>query len=65
MWFKRKKIYCVRWADVCRNTHQDIVVAKNIGHAWAKIQKNYYAPQYCYSITEVNPNNFPCKREDN
>lgn len=56
--FKPKKVYCVRWAWADGSLQQDIIRARDTAHAWAKIKGEHPLAGYCYSITEIKPEEF-------
>ena len=56
--FKRKKTYCIRWAWVTGTVYQEIVLAKDIAHAWQELKKEHPSAVYCFSITEIKKDEF-------
>lgn len=56
--FKPKKVYCVRWAWSDGIPNQDIICARDVAQAWKKLKIDHPFAIYCFSITEIKPEEF-------
>ena len=60
--FKPKKIYCVRWGWYDKWPNQEIIYARDVAQAWKKLKREHPHAVYCFSITEIKPEEFNPER---